>query len=279
MSNNDTSTASDTYPKRNNDTSAAASSRATKNHFAKNPSPWLGSSSNTNMMNAAAAATSSSPTSASPCLSRKTLLLTTQTHGSDGNRLEGHHLPPSNWQHEYTDQQQEDLLGVVKHHHHQLQEQEAERSTGALLQRNEVDLEHHKRIQGFPSLDAGISKAHHAIDVMNSSDGDSNSTKNVKLPHKPSHPYDSQSLSNISQSPRDIEKTSKEQVKEAIIEKMNAYFESKYNIQVSHKFPQKVREILQCVLFILSFFRVLDIHDLSSLESYFILLILGSIHI
>lgn len=277
MSNNDTSTASDTYPKRNNDTSAAASSRATKNHFAKNPSPWLGSSSNTNMMNAAA--TSSSPTSASPCLSRKTLLLTTQTHGSDGNRLEGHHLPPSNWQHEYTDQQQEDLLGVVKHHHHQLQEQEAERSTGALLQRNEVDLEHHKRIQGFPSLDAGISKAHHAIDVMNSSDGDSNSTKNVKLPHKPSHPNDSQSLSNISQSPRDIEKTSKEQVKEAIIEKMNAYFESKYNIQVSHKFPQKVREILQFVLFILSFFRVLDIHDLSSLESYFILLILGSIHI
>lgn len=254
-SNNDTSTASsDTYPKRNNDTTSTASSSATSNYFAGNPSPWLGSSSNTSMMNAAA--TSSSPTSASPCLSRKPLLLTTQKHGSDGNRLEGHHLPPSNWQqHEYTDQQQEDLLGVAKHHHHQLQEQEeAERtnygtttgpagsSTGALLlQRNEVDLEHQKRIQGFPSLDAGIPKAHHAIDVMNSSDGDSNSTKNLQLlPHKPSYPYDSQSLSNISQSPRDIEKTSKEQAKEAIIEKMNAFFESKYNTQVSHKFPQKL---------------------------------------
>ena len=293
-SNNDISTAfsEDTYPKRrNNDTtSSTASSSATSNYFPGNPSPWLGSSSNTSMMNAAA--TTSSPTSASPYLSRKPLLLTTQTHGSDGNQLEGHHLPPSNWQHEYTDQQQEDLLGVAKHHHHQLQEQEeAERtnygtttagpgsSTGALLlQRNEVDPEHQKSIQGFPSLDAGIPKAHHAIDVMNSSDGDSNSTKNVKLPHKPSHPYDSQSISNVSESPRDIEKTLKEQAKEAIIEKMNAYFESKYNTQVSHKFPQKVRDILQFVLFMLSSLRVLDIHD-SFLESYFILLILGSIHI
>lgn len=225
-SNNDTSTASDTYPKKRNiDSSTTSSASSSTNHFA-NPATWLGSSSNTSMINA--------------------------TTASDGNWQEGHHLPSSNWQHEYTDQQQEDLPGVAKHHH-QLQEQEAERtnydtttgpgsSTGALLlQRNEVDLEHQKRIQGFPSLDAGIPKAHHAIDVMNSSDRDANSTKNLQLlPDKPSHPYDSQSISNVSESPRDIEKTLKEQAKEAIIEKMNAYFESKYNAQVAHKFPQKL---------------------------------------
>lgn len=229
------------YSKRIND--ATASSSSTHENVVKS-SISLGSSSTTNMTVAT-------------------------------NSTSRHHSSPSNWQHEYTDQQQEDLLGV-KHHRLLQEEQEGERAncgtttgTSSSTQRNGVVFEHQKSIETFPSLDTGISEGYHAIKAMNSSGiADLNSNKNVQHPHKPS-----QSFSNASKSLEDLGKASKEQVKESIFEKMNAYFASKYNAQVSCKFPQKVRKILRFVLF-----YILE-YSIFVFESYFTLLILGSIHI
>ena len=275
---------SDAYSKRNDD--ATASSSTTDHVATSSTSLLLDSSTNMNATVARARPTnSSSPTRSTPpsCSSpRKPLLSTTQTHDFYGRGGLGHHASSS-----FRRQEHEQDLPGEKYWLRQQGEitscdtkndEERPGSSEALFLRFAGE-QREKSTEKLPSLDTGISKPYHAIDARTFSGSDLHSNSNVQLPHKPSHPFHSQSSSNISESSRDIGKASKEQVKEAIIEKMNVYFESKYNTQVSNKFPQKVREFLQFVLFILSFFRVLDIHDLFSLESYFILLILGSIHI
>lgn len=273
---------SDAYSKRNDD--ATASSSTTDHVATSSTTLLLDSSTNMNATVARARPTnSSSPTRSTPpsCSSpRKPLLSTTQTHDFYGRGGLGHHAS-SFRRHEH----EQDLPGEKYRLRQQgvitscdtKNDEERPGSSEALFLRFAGE-QREKSTEKFPSLDAGISEPYHAIDARTFSGSDLYSNSNVQLPHKPSHPFHSQSSSNISESSRDIGKASKEQVKEAIIEKMNAYFESKYNTQVSNKFPQKVREILQFVLFILSFFRVLD-SRLFSLESYFILLILGSIHI
>lgn len=233
---------SDAYSKRRND-DATASSNTTDHVATSSTSLLLDSSTNMNATVARARPTSSSsPTRSTPpsCSSpRKPLLSTTQTHDfyGRGGGL-GHHAS-SFRRHEH----EQDLPGEKYRLRQQGEitscdtknDEERPGSSEALFLRFAGE-QREKSTEKLPSLDAGISEPYHAIDARTFSGSD----LHVQLPHKPSHPFHSQSSSNISESSRDIGKVSKEQVKEAIIEKMNTYFESKYNTQVSNKFPQKL---------------------------------------